>query len=244
MTQPTRQPLASRSATGYLARSTEPLHILVFLLPLIAMYEIGSAIWLVDPETGGILETIRAHRLLYKFFETFGVGGAMLPGVALVVVLLVWHALSKKSWRIRPAVVALMALESAAWTLPLLVLGQAAGLVALAAGAGAEPTDRPLGASITIAVGAGLYEELLFRMVAIALLHFILVDLIQIERRAGTWAAVALAALAFAAYHDDWSARFVFLLAAGGFFGALYVTRGFGVVVGAHTLYDVIVLTF
>lgn len=242
MTQPTRQPLASRSATGYLARSTEPLHILVFLLPLIAMYEVGSAVWLVDPETGGILETIRAHRLLYKFFEAFGVGGAMLPGVALVVVLLVWQALSKKPWRIRPAVVGLMALESAAWTLPLLVLGQAAGLVALAAGA--DPTARPLGASITIAVGAGLYEELLFRMVAIALLHFILVDLIQIGRRAGTWAAVALAAVAFAAYHDDWSARFVFLLAAGGFFGALYVTRGFGVVVGAHALYDVIVLTF
>ena len=238
----TRTERTGRHTTGYLDRSTEPLHVLVFLLPLIVIYEVGSAIWLVDPATGGILETIRAHRLLYKFFETFGAAGAMLPGVALIVVLLVWHALSKKSWRIRPGVVGLMALESAAWTLPLLVLGQAAGLVALAAGAG--PTGRPFGASVTIAVGAGLYEELLFRMVAIAVLHFILVDLIQIGERAGTWTAVALAAVAFAVYHDDWSARFVFLIAAGGFFGALYVTRGFGVVVGAHALYDVIVLTF
>lgn len=243
MTDAARQDRAGRSSRGYLARSTEPLHVLVFLLPLIVLYEIGSAAWLVDPETGGILETIRAHRLFYKFFEIFGVGGAMLPGVALVVVLLVWHALSKKSWRVRPAVVGLMAIESAAWTLPLLVLGQAAGLVALAAGAGAGIDDRPLGASVTIAVGAGLYEELLFRMVAIALLHFILVDLIQIGDRAGTWAAVAIAALAFAVYHDDWSARFVFLMIAGGYFGALYVTRGFGVVVGAHALYDIIVLT-
>ena len=238
---PSTAPAAARTArVGYFARSTEPLHILVFLSPLILAYEVGSALWLVDPNTGAIHETIRAHRLFAQFFGLFGVGGAMLPGVTLVVVMLVWQAISKRPWRVSPRVVGLMAIESAAWTLPLLVLVQMAGLMALATPA--EPA-RSFGARVTIAIGAGLYEELLFRMVAIALLHFLLVDLLQMKDPIGAWLAVALAAVAFAMYHDDWSTRFVFLALAGVYFGGLYVTRGFGVVVGAHALYDLIVLT-
>lgn len=229
----------ARVADGYWSRTAEPLHVLVFLLPLIVLYEVGSAVWLTDPATGGLHETIRAHRLFSQLFGAFGVSGAMLPGAALVAALLVWHVLNRRPWRVRPGTLGLMALESAAWTLPLLVLGQMAGLVALAGAV----ADRPLGARLTIAIGAGLYEEALFRMALIALLHFILVDLIQIGPRLGLWVSVALAAVAFAVYHDDWSARFVFLTLAGGYFGAVYVTRGLGVVVGAHALYDVIVLT-
>jgi len=229
---------ARQTTGGSGSRAADPLPTLVFLLPLILLYEAGSAIWLTDPATGGLHETIRAHRLFSRLFEAFGVGGAMLPGVALIAVLLVWQVISKRPWRLRPATIGLMALESAAWTLPLLVFGQMVWL------AGADAVaDRPLGARLTIAVGAGLYEEALFRMVAIAALHFLLVDLIQLSQRVGLWASVALAALAFAVYHDDWSARFVFLSLAGGYFGAIYVTRGLGIVVGAHALYDIIVLT-
>lgn len=226
---------------SYWARSTQPLPVLLFLAPLIALYEIGSTLYLTDPDTGHVRETIRAHALFSRFFELFGVGGAMLPGVAMIVVLLLWHIMSRQSWRVRPQILLLMAAESAAWTLPLFVLGQAAELAALAAPA--PSPDRSFGALATIAIGAGLYEELLFRMVAIAAVHFILVDLFNMKETPGRLGAIAIAAIAFAVYHDDWSANLVFFLLAGLYFGGLYVYRGFGIVVATHAIYDLVVLS-
>lgn len=224
---------------GYWARSTQPLPVLLFLAPLILLYEIGSTLHLTDPETGHVRETIRAHALFSRFFELFGVGGAMLPGVAMIVVLLVWHIMSRQPWRVRPQTILMMAVESAAWALPLFVLGQAAELAALAA---AETNDRSFGALATIAIGAGLYEELLFRMVAIAAAHFVLVDLLNMKEPHGKLSAIAIAAIAFALYHEDWSANLIFFLLAGLYFGGLYVYRGFGIVVATHAIYDLVVL--
>lgn len=235
---------ATTSRSGwaeYADRSTEPLSILIFLLPLIAAYEVGSVIHLTDPETGVVRETIRAHALFSRFFDLFGVGGAMLPGVAMIVVLFIWHLLSTRPWRIRPRTLAMMTIESAAWTLPLFVFGQAAGLAALAAPSPA--VARPFGERATIAIGAGLYEELLFRMVAIAAAHFILVDLIQLKESTGRIIAVVLASIAFTLYHDNWTANSIFFLLAGLYFGGLYVVRGFGIVVATHAFYDLAVLT-
>lgn len=224
----------------YAAVSVQPLHILIFLTPLVALYEIGSALYLTDPNTGVVRETIRAHLIFSRLFELFGVGGAMLPGILMVVVLFIWHLLARDSWRVRPAVLGMMVVESAALTLPLIVLGQAAGLFALAATV--EPVERSFGAVATISVGAGLYEELLFRMIGIALVHFILVDLMSMKETPARLIAIGVSALAFAVYHDQWTANFIFLMVAGLYFGGLYVYRGFGIVVATHALYDLIVL--
>jgi membrane protease YdiL (CAAX protease family) len=233
------------------------LTILIFLLPLVALYEYGAARYLAGDETRPV-ETIRAHRLLHEFFDAFGVSGLYLPGVALVVVLLVWHLLRRDRWRVRPAALGGMLLESIAWTIPLLVLGQMVGravqaplgdvaALALAAPqAGIAALEWP--ARATIAIGAGLYEELLFRFVAIGGLHFVAVDLLGLKDATGKVVAVVASAAAFALYHDVvladapglLQAGFFFL--AGCYFGLVFVLRGFGVVVGVHTLYDLVVL--
>ncbi len=244
-------------AESYLRLSTRPLHILVFLAPLIALYEIGSILYLTDAQSG-VVETIRAHRLMSGFFDAFGIGGFFLPGVLIVVVLLLWHALVRDKWRIDLPVIPVMLLESAAWTIPLLVLGQivvrATGLpsqeVAAAAADGASTfADLSLPARLTIAVGAGLYEELLFRLVGIALIHLIAVDVMGLKSHVGGLIAVGVSALAFAIYHDPAGqasadlAAMVFYFLAGLFFGGLYVWRGFGIVVAVHAIYDIAVLT-
>lgn len=242
---------------GYFHRSTRPLPILLFLLPLAIAYEIGSAVYLSDSETGTV-DQIRAERLLHDFFQLFEIGDAAvyLPGIVLVVVLLAWHVLTGDPWRVRPRVLGWMVVESIAWTLPLLVIShivsRAMGLTG--APAAAAPGVEQLGglstgARVTIAIGAGIYEELLFRMVAIALVHLIVVDLMRVRDTTGSIVAVVVAAFAFALYHDaqsasggvDWP-KLVTFLAAGLFFGALYVVRGFGIVVAVHAIYDLVVL--
>lgn len=240
-----RQPRASRQQQAaalppidaYAAVSRRPLHVLVFLLPLLIAHEICTLI--VGP--GGV--DLEAHRVLRGVFELFGPMSLHMPAALMAVVLLVWHLLARDSWRVRPGVVGAMGAESVAWAVPLVVLAPLIGGGVLAAGAiGAEGLLE----RVTIAVGAGLYEEMLFRLIGISLVHAVLVDLLRVPERVGLVVAVLASSAAFAAIHQvggELSAgAFGYIMAAGCYFGAIFVLRGFGVVVGAHVVYDLVVL--
>jgi len=242
---------------SYARLSMRPLHVLVFLAPLVVFYEVVTAVHL-SSNSSGVTETIRAHRLLSDVFQIFGVGGLYLPGILLAVVLLIWHILIADPWKVRGKVLGWMLLESVAWTVPLLVLGTIVwevlsgggpGAPAAAAAVGGTGETRSMLARVTIAVGAGLYEELLFRMLAIGIFHAILVDVMGIKPRWGGVGAVVAAALAFGVYHDvgaagggiNW-ALLTYIVLMGLYFGAVYAMRGFGIVVAVHALYDLAVL--
>jgi hypothetical protein len=235
---------------GYFWLSMRPLHILAFLLPLIGLYELGSIIYLSDPGRG-IIETIAARNILSGFFEAFGVATFYLPGIALLVVLLIWHVLVKDRWTLDLRVLGGMGMESALWMLPILILGKLIAPQTIPA-AMASPDgfhDLGLGARVTLSVGAGIYEELLFRLIAIAAVHFVVVDLLRAKAPAGYVAAAIVSAAAFALYHDirspegliQWPLA-AFYFAAGLYFAGLYIVRGFGIVVATHALYDIVVL--
>ncbi|RMD65871.1 MAG: CPBP family intramembrane metalloprotease [Planctomycetota bacterium] len=253
--RPTRKQRSPRNATKqetaptYGRLSAGPVHTLLFLAPLLLLYELGSALFLTRPGSG-VVETVKAHKLLSDFFRLFGAAGFHLPALALVAALLAQQRLTRDPWRPQKWVLGGMLAESAAWTAPLLLLS---GLSQRLAAAVASAPQTPLAslsipAKITIAIGAGLYEELVFRMLAIALLHLILVDLLKAREAPGRVAAVVLAAAAFALYHDTAFTSGLnlpllgFYFAAGLYFGALYAWRGFGIVVGAHALYDIAAL--
>jgi membrane protease YdiL (CAAX protease family) len=240
----------------YLELSKRPLHMLAFLLPLVILYEIGSSVHLANAAAGTV-ETIRAHSILLGFFQDFGLIGRFLPGLALVAVLLCWHVLIDDRWRLRPLVIGGLVIESIVWTIPLVVLiaivQHLGGGMAPPAAAASEPMvnmiTMPWQARFTISIGAGLYEELLFRMIGIAALHLVLVDLVRLPERWGTGLAVLISAAAFVFYHDVTGAggstdvlRAAALMCAGVYFGVIYLTRGFAVVVGVHALYDIFVL--
>jgi len=238
------------SVTRYSYLSQRPLHVLVFLLPLIVVFEIGAS-------TTYVTHTIRARKVLSEFFDWFGAGGLHVPAILTVVVLLVWHVLSADRWRIRSRVLAGMALESVAWTAPLLVLGlilaRALGLegvnrAAAAVTSAAASAHQDWFANLAMALGAGVYEEVLFRLVGMALVHIAVVDVGGFSDLAGKITGVIVTSILFAGYHDvmgpagmDW-ARATYFFAAGVYFGVVYLARGLGICVGVHALYDVVVL--
>lgn len=240
---------SARRTGDYADLSTRPLHVLVFLLPLIVAYQLGSALFLsVDEST---VQLISAQAVLVRFFEAFGLGGLYLPGIVLVVILLIWHVMVRDPWRVRWRVLGLMLLESLGWMLPLMVLGQIVYRVMSGAPplAQADVTGLSLPGRAAISIGAGLYEEMLFRLVAIALVHLIAADVLGMRELWAWMLAVGVSALLFALYHDvathsggiDLASASVFF-SAGLYFGALYATRGFGIVVATHALYDLAVL--
>ncbi|MCC6660361.1 MAG: CPBP family intramembrane metalloprotease [Phycisphaerales bacterium] len=246
-----RRPAAEPDAYAELSR--RPLHVLAFLLPLLAAYEIGSVLFLRDPGTGAA-QTIRARALLQDFFEVFGAVGLYLPGALLVVILVTWHVMRRDPWRVRPGVLGGMLVESLLWTTPLLafaVFMQSLGNSTPAAAAADGLMAMPAGSRLLVSIGAGLYEELLFRLIGITVLHMVLVDVCRVRTLTGSVLAVGLSALAFAMYHDlsseragiEWGLA-VFYFGSGAYFGGLFLMRGFGVVVAVHALYDALVLVF
>lgn len=245
--RPARRNVHAASQARYLFLSTRPLHVLLFLTPLIAFYELGSIAYLSGISSG---VDVSARRLLRVFFEQFGAFSLHLPGVALAVVLLIWHVLERDRWRISWKVLGLMFLESLVWTLPLLVLGL---FFSHHAGRGLLSSESPVNAlswqaRLTLSLGAGIYEELLFRLIAIAAVHGVLVDLLKVPDRLGYAISAFVASLAFAAYHDIWTPQglnvglAVYCLVAGLYLSGIFVTRGFGLAVAAHAWYDVVAL--
>jgi hypothetical protein len=252
---------AADADAGYVLRSQQPLEILFFLLPLVVFYEIGLLSIL---RFEGMVLDNKAHDAIRRVFDAVGIDAAAmslpvlsLPGILLVVILLVWQALSRRRWQVDLRTVGIMALESALLAIPLVVLAQLvvqafAPGVAPAAAAAATPVslaELPVLGRLAVSIGAGLYEELIFRMALIAVLHTLMVDLLRWKEGPAITLAVLLAAVAFAAYHPlrdatgaiDWSKAVAYLVI-GSYFGAVFAFRGFGIVVGVHAAYDIAVL--
>lgn len=240
--RPASVPIAARQ--GYFERSVQPLHVLAFLMPFLICYELG----LLGIIGGG--DGLEAHRVLVRFFDLFGAVGLHLPSAVIVAMLLIQHAVSRERWRIQITVLLRMLLESAILTIPLILLvmvvDPSGGRVLADISRDADDLTR----RIMLAFGAGLYEEFLFRFIMITIVHFLLADTLQIKKSTSTTIAVILSALAFAMHHDqvrmlDGSLNVrlgLFYVLAGAYFGVLFLLRGFGIAVGSHVLYDLLVL--
>lgn len=250
---------------SYWRLSVTPLHILVFLLPLIFFYEVGSVLYLQNA-TSGTMRTVGARAILTRFFDAFGAPGLHLPAITLVVVLFIWHVFAREKWRVYPGVIIGMGMEAAALVLPLLVLGlivdrrlgpalgmEETGRFIELAGVATTADLRALAwqERLTLSVGAGLYEELVFRLVLISAVHALLADVFRLHKGTAAVIACVISAVSFALYHDVSIAGvrgtadlkvLVFLTGAGLYFGVLFLIRGFGIVVAVHALYDVVVL--
>ncbi len=229
---------------GYFEASRRPLEILFFLLPFIALYEYELVRVLQSPSG---LVTNGAHLAILRLFDAFGLDAVALslPGFLLVAIFLVMHVLKKGPWIVDLSVVGRMFGESAALAIPLLVF--AAVIERMAPAAQVEDfASLSLGARIAVSIGAGLYEELVFRMGLIALVTAICMDLLKMTTRVSLISAIAVSSLAFAIYHPtrgldgavEWG-RFLFFLAGGVYFAVLYVVRGFGIAAAAHALFDI-----
>ncbi|QOJ02015.1 MAG: CPBP family intramembrane metalloprotease [Planctomycetia bacterium] len=237
--------------------SQRPLQCLAFLAPMIAAYELGM-IWLHGSALQQQRPFLAAQQILQWFFSLFGATGYYLPGAALIAVLLFWHLASQHPWKVEGWPLGGMAGESVLLAIPLLLLNDwipglaarsavaqggtvgSAVLLQAANGTGSRLDD------LLLSVGAGLYEELVFRLMIISLLSFVISDVGRARQSIGVACAVIVSSLLFAAHHyapigaeEFTSGGFAFRSAAGGYLAGVYVLRGFGLAVGCHVVYDV-----
>lgn len=210
---------------GTLAR---PLDALVFLLPLILFYEITSL-------SRG--DRVISFEFLFEFLRLFGQVGFWAPGFAVVIILLATHAASGDQWVVHWSRVGFMYVESVALSVPLLLLSWSVPL------AGGESTG--LLNRLALGIGAGVYEELVFRLILISLIVILAADLMRLNRSWVAVAAVVLSALAFAAHHHPPIGKepyrlipFLFRTLAGVYLAAIFWYRGYGPAAGCHAAYN------
>ncbi len=230
----------------YLSATRHPWACFLFLLPLLAVYE-GGIFWL----GGGQADRLRngADAWLRWAFEVFGAGHVLAAPLVVLAVMILW---TWWRWVDRPddPVTAWfgMAFESALFAVILWQFSRNFGPIMDGLGVKLQITMRTAPATQVLTfVGAGIYEEVLFRLGLFGGL-VLLLRVVGIPLLA-TWALAAFAAsLAFAAAHHVGpygepmrADYFVFRTLAGLYFTALFVARGFGIAVGAHAGYDVLV---
>ena len=231
-------------ARGYFARSELPLVSLAFVLPFVILYEVGTWYFTADPMRQ-TEQRIIAFNLMQEFFALFGASGRYLPAMAVVLILLSWHVARQDPWRVEPRYLAGMLAESAVLAVPLVVMGfvvtqymeQYLPLFA----------SRRTGSLVVLSIGAGIYEELVFRLAAFTVLSFVLVDLMGMKRVWAGLAMVVISSLLFSLYHYLGAERFdlrtfSFRTAAGCYFGTVFAFRGFGITAGTHAAYDLLIV--
>jgi hypothetical protein len=108
--------------------------------------------------------------------------------------------------------------------------------------------DATFGAKLTRALGAGIYEELLFRFILVSLLLWIFEKLVKAKKLVYTLLAVAISAVLFSAFHylggreAPSMESFTYRFYAGALLGVLFVVRGIGVAAYTHSIYNLLLV--
>ncbi|QVL34676.1 CPBP family intramembrane metalloprotease [Telmatocola sphagniphila] len=234
---------------SYLRSTHHPWPCLLFLLPLLVAYEFG-----VFYLGGAQADAMRngADSWIRWGLQYFGVREFLAAPILILAVFLLWTFFK---WSERPedtlGIIFTMIFESIGYGLGLWCISQAfvpfLQSLGVTLGVQIHLTDESLARLVTF-IGAGIYEETIFRLLLLNALVLIL-KFVFIPRVFAMFLAAVISSILFAAAHHIGEygeqtinkAYFLFRVTAGLYFAAIYWIRGFGVAVGAHAMYDVMV---
>ncbi|MBI9016274.1 MAG: CPBP family intramembrane metalloprotease [Phycisphaerae bacterium] len=243
-----------------------PLYGLAFLLPLVLVYELGI---MFTDSLSDYKVRITAFSWLIDFALHIGMKPSLakaFPGFVVVIVLLCWQLSSNHDWKIKPRWLGGMALESIIWAMPLFLIGALLETILrnmfdsswlLAAVEGKTAIQMAI-SDIVTSIGAGIYEELIFRLIVMGILIMLFEDVLKRPALLSIILAAVLSSVLFAVYHyigvrtdadGGWSfyqtnpiriSGFLFRVTAGLYFAYIFKIRGFGIAAGSHCVYDII----
>lgn len=243
---------------SYFQLSRAPRYSVVFALPLLIGYE-GLAAMLSGPRSASQIRNGADVLLKEVFIAAAGRNGPLIF-IAAVVGIGIWFVardVKSTGQGVRPVIFGAMLAESIALagafgivigTITVKLLGSLHAMSML--NGGSSPIAQMSWATrLMLSLGAGLYEELLFRVLLVSgLASGARVAFGWGVKGAGVFATI-VGALIFSAFHyigpygDPFRlTSFTFRAISGVVFSALYLTRGFGITAWTHALYDAFLL--
>ncbi len=238
------------SLREYLAASREARYSLTFALPLLLLYE-GLTALLPQSALAGVRNG--ADVLLKTVFVAFGGrNGVTAFGLLLLAggVWAVWRDRQRHPGSLKPGVLAAMLAESVVYAAVLgsvvaILTAAVLGGVGLAAVQAPTRVTLPVASQLVVSLGAGIYEELVFRVLLVSGL-VALGTVLGWKRPTGLAVAIVASAVIFSGFHyigplgDRLTlVSFTFRMVAGLVLSGLFAARGFGITAWTHALYDV-----
>lgn len=235
-----------RKSRSYLDQTGGILYSYLISIPLLILYEL--LIWVSQPPEQTV--RISVDILLKTFFQFLGVNAisATLIVAALIGAVVLYRKRSELP-HLRSTYFVSMILESAVYTvlITVVIVGLLETILAMNSTEGIEALSKVQ--LFALSLGAGLYEELFFRVILVGGLSLFFVNFFS--KKATAYGISALiAALIFSGVHyfgqygdfftlGSFLFRFLFGLA----LNLIYVTRGFGIAAWTHALYDIFVIS-
>jgi len=229
----------------YLTVSKSPLYSFIFTLPLFLLYEVG--IFLISSRD---IDQLRngADVLMRQVLESFGIYGMYGFGGTFLIGFLIAFIRQKKNLRtseIESRFLLIMFFESIVWaTLLVIMMIKIPTFLSLS-------NEDHLIQQVVLAIGAGIYEEFVFRVLLISGLAILFGLIFNWGEFGKTFLSVIISSAIFSIFHffgsygDTFSFPLFFIrFFAGIFLAMIYIFRGFGITAYAHSIYDLFVLVY
>ena len=228
---------------SYLLKSRTSFYSFLFTLPLFFLYEVNILFLSWDD-----ILVVRngADFLMRNILESFDIYGLYGLGLVFFLGLLVTYIFFIKEdqqQEVNVNFLFIMLAESILWSVVLYLLLFKFMVLLM------NPVGKTILQQVTLAIGAGIYEEFLFRVLLIAGLSGILGFVFLWGKTFKNIIAIVLSGGIFSAFHfmgeyGDFFSMELFLIRffAGLILGVLYMYRGFGITAYTHSIYDLIVL--
>ena len=229
----------------YLTVSKSPLYSFIFTLPLFLLYEVG--IFLISSRD---IDQLRngADVLMRQVLESFGIYGMYGFGGTFLIGFLIAFIRQKKNLRtseIESRFLLIMFFESIVWATLLVVM-----MIKIPTFLSLSNEDHLI-QQVVLAIGAGIYEEFVFRVLLISGLAIFFGLIFNWGEFGKTFLSVIISSAIFSIFHffgsygDTFSFPLFFVrFFAGIFLAMIYIFRGFGITAYAHSIYDLFVLVY
>ncbi len=212
---------------------------LILVLPLLIAYQAGLLAIGLRVINGADFVT----RIVYP---EYGLKGLVIANLSFLAAFLAAIIRFERRNRFRPSLFLPLVVESAAYASVLgtviVFIMEKSFLLSLSG------IDGPLRA-VVLSVGAGVNEEIVFRLFLLGFLQYVFADFLGLKDRPAAAISIVVSSLLFSAAHYVGAhgealalGSFAYRFLAGAIFALIYRFRSFAVAVYTHAIYDIIVL--
>ena len=236
--------MIKNNSISYWTESRKPVYSFLVSLPIIVLYEIG--IFIINSDDIVVIRN-GADVLIKNLLELSGIIGIQSSGIILFIgfiFIFLFNLKTISNTDFKKDYFPIMIIESFLWGVFLFF-----AMSFIQKTYFSFPSNNLWFSQIVMSLGAGIYEEIIFRFILISLLAKVIIFLFGWNKTISRFYGIIISAALFSVFHfiGPYSdlpdlTLFVVRFLGGIFLGYLFILRGFGITSYTHCIYNLIVV--